>query len=114
MSVLTHCYLICRVKLAVKQTHYLAVRHYHELEVASSCVAFLELMGEQTLSLRLLINAAQIIHEGRLMKNPSLDTKALHTEIGENILLLHYYIILLFVTRKVMNTEMVWSVIENG
>lgn len=67
----------------MSQTHYLAVKYYNKLEICASCVAFLELIREETDKLRLLVNTAQIIHRGRALQPRAADTKVIHYEIGE-------------------------------
>lgn len=71
------------MNLAVSQTHYLAVKFYDKLEIGAACVAFLELIQEETDKLRLLINTAQIIHKGRLLEQPGAEVKVLHYQIGK-------------------------------
>ncbi|XP_067933380.1 spatacsin-like [Watersipora subatra] len=75
-----------RMKLAIKQTHYLAVRWYNIPEVVSSCSAFLELMGENTERLRLLISAAHILDKGKALRYSNLSSKAIHEQV-ESLLL---------------------------
>ena len=81
--------------MAVKQTHYLAIKYYYKSEVGASCVAFLELIGEDTHRLRLLINAAQIIHQGKIVRNPDVERRALHADVGNYHMFLPPALILL-------------------
>ena len=58
------------------------MKYYDKLEICASCVAFLELIREETDKLRLLINTAQIIHRGRSLQQRVADPKVIHYEIG--------------------------------
>lgn len=65
------------------QVHFLAVKYYENPEIAASCVAFLELMGENTELLCLLINAAHILHKGKLLRNLTADAAETHQNVGQ-------------------------------
>lgn len=72
-----------RIELATRHTHYLALKYYDNLEVCASCVAFLELIGQDTHELRLLINTEHIICRGKQLKGSSLDPKVVHYQVGK-------------------------------
>ena len=59
------------------------MKYYDKLEICASCVAFLELIREETDKLRLLVNTAQIISRGKSLQQRAVDPIVIHYEIGE-------------------------------
>ena len=69
--------------LAIDQTVFLAVKYYEDSHIAAACVAFLEMLNEDTQLLRLLVNTACMLHKGQQVLDRQADSRTVHQRVGE-------------------------------
>lgn len=71
-----------RMNSAINQTQFLAVKFYESLQIMAACVAFLEMLNEDTFKLRLLINTAMMLHKGKQLLDKQMEPQEIHYYVG--------------------------------
>jgi len=70
-----------RIRLAAQQAHYIALKHFPRLEISAACIAFCEMLNEDSVPLRLHTCAARMI--ARRLMDSGQDERVAQYETGQ-------------------------------